>query len=128
MSKRRAVILSVTVEGLSQANTARLYGVSEAFVSKLLARWRAEGDAAFEPRSRRPKSSPTSVAADTVGLIVNLRNDLAAKGLDAGPETIVWHLEQHHATTVSASTVRRYLIAAGLVIPEPKKRPKSSYI
>ncbi len=61
MSLRRAVILSVTIEGLSQAETARLYGVSKAFVSKLLARWRAEGDAAFEPRSRRPHTSPTAI-------------------------------------------------------------------
>ena len=55
MSLRRAVIVSVTVEGLSQAEAARLYDVSESFVSRLLARWRAEGEAAFEPRSRRPK-------------------------------------------------------------------------
>lgn len=47
MSKRRAVILSVIVEGLTQAETARPYGVSEATVSCLLARCRAEGDAAF---------------------------------------------------------------------------------
>jgi transposase InsO family protein len=128
MSKRRAVILSVTVEGLSQADTARLYGVSEAFVSKLLARYHAEGDAAFEPRSRRPQSSPTAIDQDVVALIVNLRSELTGKGLDAGPETIVWHLWNHHGITVSASTVRRRLIAAGLVMPEPKKRPKSSYI
>ncbi len=128
MSKRSAVILSVTVEGLSQADTARLYGVSEAFVSKLMARWRAEGEAAFEPRSRRPKSSPTATPRDVVDLILNLRSQLISKGLDAGPETIVWHLEQRHTITVSASTVRRRLIAAGLVVPEPKKRPESSYI
>ena len=61
MSLRRSVILSVTVEGLSQAEAARCYEVSESFVSRLLARWRAEGDAAFEPRSRRPKASPTAI-------------------------------------------------------------------
>jgi transposase len=52
MSKRRAVILAVTVEGLTQAETARRYEASETFVSRLLARYRTEGDAAFEPRSR----------------------------------------------------------------------------
>jgi hypothetical protein len=107
MSKRQAVVLSVTVEKLSQAETARLYGVSEAFVSRLMARWRVEGDAAFETRSRRPLNSPTATAANTVDLIVNLRAELAAKGLDAGPATIVWHLERHHALAVSVSTVRR---------------------
>jgi len=38
MSLRRSVILSVTVEGLTQAETARRYEVSESFVSRLLAR------------------------------------------------------------------------------------------
>jgi transposase InsO family protein len=128
MSKRRAVILSVTVEGLSQAETARLYGISEATVSRLLARYRAEGEAAFEPRSRRPKTSPTRIGAEVVEQILNLRAELSAQGLDAGPATIVWHLETHHSTVVSVATVRRRLVAAGLITPEPKKRPKSSYI
>jgi transposase InsO family protein len=128
MSKRRAVVLSVTIEGRSQAETARLYNVSEAFVSRLLARYRAEGDAAFESRSRRPHTSPTQLPPTMVELITNLRQQLVAKGLDAGPETIAWHLNTHHQVTASISTIRRYLITAGLVTPEPKKRPKSSYI
>ncbi len=128
MSKRRAIITAVTVEGVSQAETARRYGVSEATVSRLMARYRAEGDAAFEPRSRRPHSSPTKISDEVVGLIVNLRDDLAGQGLDAGPETIGWHLTQHHQITVSASTIRRYLIAAGRVTPNPRKRPRSSFI
>ena len=128
MSKRRAVVLLVTIEGRSQAETARLYNVSEAFVSRLLARYRAEGDAAFEPRSRRPHTSPTQLPPTMVELITNLRQQLVAKGLDAGPETIAWHLHTHHQVTASISTIRRYLITAGLVTPEPKKRPKSSYI
>ena len=128
MSKRRAVILSVTVQGLSQAETARLYGLSEATVSRVLARYRTEGDNAFEPRSRRPETSPTKTPAATVDLITNLRLELAAKGLDAGPETIAWHLQRRHEITVSISTIRRYLLAAELITPEPKKRPRSSYI
>lgn len=56
MSKRAAVVLAVVVEGLAQADAARRYGVSRSFVSRLLARYRLEGEAAFEPRSRRPKS------------------------------------------------------------------------
>ncbi|MBL8778873.1 MAG: IS481 family transposase [Acidimicrobiales bacterium] len=128
MSLRRSVILAVTVEGLSQAEAARRYEMSESWVSRLLARYRLEGDAAFEPRSRRPHHSPTATPHETVELIVNLRVDLTDQGLDAGPETIVWHLEHHHGITVSISTVRRRLIDAGLVEPEPRKRPRSSYI
>ena len=128
MSKRRAVILSVTVQGLSQAETARLYGLSEATVSRVLARYRTEGDSAFEPRSRRPGTSPTKTPAATVELITNLRVELAAQGLDAGPETMAWHLARRHGITVSISTIRRYVLAAGLITPEPKKRPRASYI
>lgn len=30
-------------------------------------------------------------------------------GYHAGPDTIAWHLGQHHATTVSVTTISRYL-------------------
>jgi transposase InsO family protein len=63
-----------------------------------------------------------------VELIVNLRAQLAAQGLDAGPRTIAWHLDTHHGVDVSASTIRRKLLAAGLIEPEPTKRPRASYI
>ena len=58
---------------------------------------------------------------------MNLRVDLTRRGLDAGPHTIQWHLAKA-GHTVSVSTIRRRLIAAGLITPEPKKRPQSSYI
>jgi transposase InsO family protein len=127
MSKRRAVVLAVVVEGLSQAEAARRYEVSKSFVSRLLARYRLEGETAFEPRSRRPKTSPTAIDPDVVARIVNLRVELAGQGLDAGPATIAWHLDGM-GISVSAATIRRRLLAAGLIVAEPKKRPKTSYI
>jgi transposase InsO family protein len=57
-----------------------------------------------------------------------VRAELVAKGLDAGPDTIVWHLVHHHDTVVSRATVARTLTRQGLVTPDPKKRPKSSYL
>ncbi|MGA5361156.1 helix-turn-helix domain-containing protein [Streptomyces purpurascens] len=65
MSKRRLVITAVVVEGRSQGEVARAYGVSQGWVSRLVGRYRAEGEAAFEPRSRRPKTSPTAHASLT---------------------------------------------------------------
>ena len=128
MSKARLVITAVIVEGRSQGEAARAYGVSQGWVSRLVARYRAEGEAAFEPRSRRPKTSPTAASANTVELIIRLRKQLSEQGLDAGPDTIAWHLRQHHQLDVSRATISRYLTAHGLVTPQPKKRPRSSYV
>jgi transposase InsO family protein len=128
MSRARLVITAVVTEGRSQGEVARAYGVSQGWVSRLVARYREEGEAAFEPRSRRPRTSPNAIAPETAELITGLRKDLAGQGLDAGPHTICWHLEHHHHVRVSAATVSRYLARAGLVIPEPAKRPKSSYL
>jgi len=47
---------------------------------------------------------------------------------DAGPDTIRWHLEHHHGVRVSSATISRYLAKAGLVTPQPQKKPRSSYI
>jgi hypothetical protein len=55
-----------------------------------------------------------------------IRKELTDGGLDAGPETIGWHLQHHHGHQVSRSTISRHLTTEGLVTPEPKKRPKSS--
>jgi len=63
-----------------------------------------------------------------VELIVAVRKDLAGHGLDAGPDTIAWHLEHRHPVTVSAAAIARTLPRRQLVTPGPSKRPKSSYI
>jgi transposase InsO family protein len=128
VSKARLVITAVVVEGRTRAQAARTYGVSKGWVSKLLARYRLEGEAAFEPRSRRPKTSPRATAPEVVALVVRLRKELSDHGLDAGPRTIGWHLEHHHGIRVSVATIGRQLAAQGLVEPEPKKRPKASYL
>ena len=128
MSKARLIITAVVLEHRTQAEVAATYGVSKSWVSKLITRYKAEGETAFEPRSRRPKTSPNATPAATVELIWTLRQNLVDSGLDAGPDTIGWHLQQHHQITVSRATIARHLAKGGLVVPEPKKRPKSSYI
>ena len=128
MSKARLVITAVVIEGRSQGEVARAYGVSQGWVSRLVARYREEGEAAFGPRSRRPRTSPRAIPDAAVSLITEIRKELAGQGLDAGPHTIAWHLEHHHRVRVSAATISRYLARAGLVTPDPAKRPKSSYL
>jgi transposase InsO family protein len=128
MSKARLVITAVIVEKRSVSEVARAYGVARSWIYTLLARYAAEGEAAFTPRSRRPLTSPSAISAEAVELIVAVRKELSGQGLDAGPDTIAWHLAHQHQVRVSAATVARYLARHGLVVPEPRKRPKSSYI
>ena len=81
MSKARLVITAVIVEKRPVSEVARSYGVARSWIYTLLARYRAEGEAAFEPRSRRPKTSPTAISDDTAELIIR-----AAQGAGrAGP-------------------------------------------
>ena len=42
---------------------AREYGVSQGWISRLVARFHSEGEAAFEPRSRLPHTSPPGLRA-----------------------------------------------------------------
>lgn len=128
MSKARLVITAVTVEKRPVSEVAKSYGVARSWICTLLARYEAEGEAAFEPRSRRPETSPAAISDDAAGLIVRLRKDLAGQGLDAGPQTIAWHPEHRRQVKVSPATVSRYLARAGLVTPDPSTRPKSSCI
>ena len=88
MSKARLVITAVVIEGRSQSGVAREYGVSQGWISRLVARYHREGEAAFEPRSRRPHTSPTRLPQSSIDLIVELREKLTSNGLDNGPETI----------------------------------------
>jgi transposase InsO family protein len=126
MSKQRLVIMAV-LAGQSQSAVARRYGVSQGWISKMMARYRVEGEAAFEPRSRRPKNIPSATSDEVVDIIVGLRRRLVRAGLDAGAETIAWHLEHTHKIVVHRATIHRILTRHNLVTPEPSKRPKSSY-
>ena len=128
MSKARLVITAITVEHRTVADVVTTYGVSRSWVYELLARYRDEGEAAFVPRSRRPRTSPRALDPAVVNLILLLRKQLAEQGHDSGPETISWHLEHHHGHHVARSTIARHLARLGQITPEPKKRPKSSYI
>jgi transposase InsO family protein len=128
MSKARLVITALFVEDQTASEVARRYGVHRAWVYKLKARYLAEGEAALEPRSRRPKISPRATPPATVELVLGLRKQLSERGLDAGSDTIGWHLQHHHDTVLARVTIHRILTRAGAVTPDPAKRPRSSYL
>ena len=104
MSNSRLVITAIEVEGRTPAEVVAEYGISRSWLFELLAWYRTEGDAAFEPRSRRPLTSPHATPVATVELVLRLREQLAEAGLDAGADTIGWHLTHRHQLTVSRAT------------------------
>ena len=126
MAKYEVLIKAVTVQGLSYRQVAARYGVSKSLVHKLHQRWRIEGEAAFEPQSRRPRSSPNRTPQIIRDRIVALRDELVADGLDAGADTITEMLTRDGVTT-SRATIWRILTATGRVAPQPQKRPRSSW-
>ena len=126
MSKSRVIVLSVVHQGLSQAEAARSFGVSWQWVHTLVTRYHEGGLEAVDARSSRPLSNPRQIDDSLRDVIIELRRTLRAEGLDAGPLTIAWHLEQRGLRVPSSSSIRRVLLAAGLVEPEPKKRPAAA--
>ncbi len=127
MSKHRVAVLKVVSGRLSVTAAAAECGIGRQHLHRLLRRYREGGLEALEPRSRRPHANPGRTSEAVRDRIVELRNALTAQGLDAGPLTIAWHLERKGLRAPSSSTVRRILHAAGLVVPEPHKRPRSSW-
>jgi transposase InsO family protein len=128
MSMARLVITAVVVEGRSKSEVARTYGVSRRWVQTLVARYDSEGEAAFEPRSRRPRSSPQRVDEAVEDEIVEWRKRLDSEGLDAGAVTIAWHLARTHEQVPAVSTIWRVLSRRGFVTAQPHKRPRSSFV
>ncbi len=124
----RLVITAVVVQGRPVAQVAADYGVARSWVYELLARYRLEGEGAFEPRSRAPKTRPNATPDTVIALVLELRKTLTGAGLDAGAETIAWHLLHHHQVRLSRATIHRILSRHGAITPAPAKRPKSSYI
>jgi len=128
MSKHRVAVLKVEAKQLSVTAAAAEYGMSRQHLQRLLRRYRDGGLDALEPRSRRPRTNPGRTPDAVRVRILALRTELTARGLDGGPVTIAWHLGREGLAIPSTSTVRRILHAAGLVTPEPRKRPRSSWI
>ena len=127
MSKQR-VIVEAVLSGKSQSEVARLYGVSQPRVSQLVKQWRVGGWEALEPKSRRPHANPNATPPHVVDRILQLRAALIADGCDAGPHSIAGILEDEMPTAPAVTTIWRILTRAGVITPEPRKRPKRSWI
>jgi transposase InsO family protein len=128
MDLARYVVEAVVLEGRSYREVARAHGVSKSWVAKLIQRFRDGGYAAIEPRSKAPKHIPHRTSPELEDEIVALRKELSDQGLDAGAQTIHYHLSNRRDVVPSVSTIWRVLRRRGFVTPQPHKRPRSSFI
>ena len=110
------------------AEFAREHDVSERTVYRHQARIRAEG--LWQPRSRRPRTSPRTTPPELDALICKLRTGLSP---DNGADFIRDALSDLHAATSptwqvpSRSTINRVLTRHHLLVASPAKRPRKSF-
>lgn len=125
MSVRR-LIIEVDLDGLNVTEFCRQHGVSTWFFYDLRRRWRREGEAALEAKSRAPKRVWNKTPADVEDLVIAERKRLKDLGFDYGPEEVTAELAKDLARPPSAATVYRILKARGFIIAEPRKAPRRS--
>ena len=77
-SQNKVIVLSVIHGGLSPSQAAARFGVTRQWVHTLISRYKADGDAGLEPRSKKPKSSPKRTDENVRDVILQLREKLTA--------------------------------------------------
>jgi len=122
------VVDSVLTEHRSVRVTAQRYGVSKSWVHELVRRYRQGGEDALVPQSKAPLANKRAIPIELEELVVSMRKELCDLGADAGAETIRWHLERQGHHPPSTSSIYRLLKRRGFVTPEPRKRPRASYV
>ena len=124
---RNKALAAAIDDGESVAGAARRYGVSRQWAYEIKRRWDADGDSGLLPRSRAARTIANRTDAVLASRIVELRKQLEKDGPDAGAESIAAGPEREGVRPPANSTIHRILVSAGLVRPEPGKRPKASY-
>jgi transposase InsO family protein len=123
------VVNAVLVEGQSVNDVCARHDISRSWLCELIARYREQGEEGLKAKSKRPESSPTRISPTLEEEIVALRKELTGLGVDAGAHTIQYHLQRRRRRRAvpSVATIWRVLTRRGFVVPQPHKRPKSSW-
>ncbi len=124
----KRTIVSIDAGSVNVSEFCESHGISRWLFYDLRRRYRVEGDAALEPKSKAPKTVANKTPATVEDLIVELRKELMDQGWDAGPGSIRDRLcgQLSAGEVPSESTIWRILTARGFITPEPKKRPRRS--
>ena len=105
------------------------HNISRKSFYELRKRTRVDGPAAvLEPRTRRPRSSPSKLTDEVKAQAVQVRAALEASGLDHGPISV--HDKMHAMgleAVPSIASLARIFRQAGIARLEPKKKPRSAW-
>src|SRR4051812_7160912 len=102
-------------------------GVSRQSLHAWVVRYRDAGLAGLADRSRRPRSSPSRVAAEVEARVCELRRAHPKWGA----QRIVHELMRSPVPPEpmpSRATVHRVLVRHGLVVPRPRRKRRSEYV
>lgn len=128
METRLAIAMARHVDpGVSVTALAAELGVSRTTFYTYWDRFRAEGLPGLVPRSRAPHHQPSRVGADVEAAAIAVRAALRAQGWDHGARSVWAAMTRAGTSPPSARTIHRIFVRHGLVAPQPRKRPRSSY-
>ncbi|MFB9923700.1 integrase core domain-containing protein [Amycolatopsis halotolerans] len=105
------------------------HGISRKSFYELRKRAKADGPAAvLEPRTRRPRTSPSKLSDEIKQQAVAVRAALEASGLDHGPISVHEKMRAMGLDRVpSTASLARVFREAGVARREPKKKPRSAW-
>jgi putative transposase len=84
--------------------------------------------AALEPKTRRPRTSPSKLPDGTAQQAIGVRAALERSGLDHGPISVHEKMKLLGMTPVpSVSSLARIFRDAGVARAEPRKKPRAAY-
>jgi transposase InsO family protein len=105
------------------------HGISRKSFYELRKRAKTDGPAAvLEPRSRRPRSSPSKLTEEVTQQAIRVRAALEASGLDHGPISVHDKMRTMGLDPVpSVASLARIFRKAGVARLEPRKKPRSAW-
>jgi transposase InsO family protein len=111
--------------GVPIAEIAERFGVARQSVHSWVRRYEQGGLGGLMDRSRRPESSPAQVSAEIEAVVCEMRREHPRWG----PVRLAHEVKRAGANPVpSRMSVYRVLVRHGLIEPQPRKRPKDSYV
>jgi len=113
--------------GAKVTEVAAGLGVSRQSVHAWVARYLLEGVGGLTDRSHRPVSCPHQASASVEARVVEMRREHRRWGAKRIRMELLRHPVEG-VTVPSTATINRILRRKGLVVPRPRKKPRSAYV